>query len=100
VPIKIEDCENFNPLTVPNLKTLRQELAAKVDHQDTERKMADFKKTSLKPYIEYFEKFVMDMLMEVKKNKRGKNRLLLYLIFSPFNTDTILLDDADRSMEF
>jgi DNA primase small subunit len=78
VPIKIEDCESFNPLTVPNLSTLRQELATN-DPSDTERKVADFKKTSLKPYIEYFEKFVMNMLMEVKKNKKGK-KAYLYLI--------------------
>lgn len=85
VPIKIEDCENFNPLTVPNLKTLRQELATYNNNRqsDTERKVADFKKTSLKPYVEYFEKFVMDMVKEVKKDKRGKKKKSIYACFLP-----------------
>ncbi|KAI8374828.1 DNA primase small subunit-like protein [Blakeslea trispora] len=74
VPIQIESCDQFNPLTVPNLHTISQELAST---KSEERK--DYKKTSLKPYVDYFDKFVMDMMVDTKRTKR---------------------DEADRSMTF
>ena len=66
VPIKIEECDQFNPLAVPNLHTISQELS-----QTNEKKA---KNTSLKPYLDYFEKFVMDMILDVKRAKRGKEK--------------------------
>jgi DNA primase small subunit len=85
VPIKPEECELFNPTTVPNLITLRKEIIDfdketpeeedTMDTAATDRKMPDYKKTSLKPYIEYFDKFVKNMLSETIKEKRGKLRL-------------------------
>lgn len=81
VPIKPEECESFNPMTVPNLVELRKELMENNTEEqamDTdERKLPDYKKTSLKPYIEYFEKFVKSMLSETIKEKRGKYILRL-----------------------
>lgn len=68
MPIKIEDCDSFDPLTVPNLISIKKELD---EYKDSDEKMADYKKTSLKPYYEYFEKFVMNIIMEVKRNKKG-----------------------------
>ncbi|KAI9486878.1 MAG: DNA primase small subunit [Benjaminiella poitrasii] len=80
VPIRVEECEKFDPLSVPNLITLRKELTIYNNRNlAPEKKIADYKKTSLKPYIEYFEKFVMDMIIDIKKGRR---------------------DEADRSMEF
>ncbi|RCI01910.1 hypothetical protein CU098_002569, partial [Rhizopus stolonifer] len=73
VPIKIEECDTFNPLTVPNLQTISQELALK-NKEIEDKRMPDYKKTSLKPYVEYFEKFVMAMVVNVKRHKRGKTK--------------------------
>lgn len=72
MPIKIEECDDFDPLTVPTLISIKTESDAYNKDNDSEEKIADYKKTSLKPYYEYFEKFVMNMIMEVKRNKRGK----------------------------
>ncbi|KAL9538160.1 hypothetical protein MBANPS3_011151 [Mucor bainieri] len=79
VPIKVDECESFDPLTVPNLTTLSQELEEyNKEHPDTTR-LADYKKTSLKPYVDYFDKFVSSMILDVTRSKR---------------------DEAERSMEF
>ncbi|KAL9547343.1 hypothetical protein PS6_007197, partial [Mucor atramentarius] len=79
VPIKVDECENFNPLTVPNLTTLNQELEEYNRANPDNTRLADYKKTSLKPYIEHFEKFVNGMILDVTRSKR---------------------DEAERSMEF
>lgn len=72
VPIQVDECQNFNPLTVPNLITLDQELEEyKKSHLENTR-LADYKKTSLKPYIEHFENFVNGMILDVTRSKRGK----------------------------
>lgn len=71
VPIQVDECENFNPLTVPNLTTLSQELAEYNQANPDSSRLADYKKTSLKPYVEYFEKFVNNMVLDVTRNKRG-----------------------------
>ncbi|KAI7898605.1 DNA primase small subunit-like protein [Cokeromyces recurvatus] len=82
VPIKVEECEKFDPLSVPTLMSLRRELTLYKEQTKNitpDKKMADYKKTSLKPYIDYFDKFVMDIIINTKKSKR---------------------DEAVRSMEF
>lgn len=70
VPIKPEECDQFNPTTVPNLVTLRQEVA-QFNQENIDSKLPDYKKTSLKPYIEYFDKFVKGLLSETIQSKRG-----------------------------
>ncbi|GAA5812478.1 hypothetical protein MFLAVUS_005934 [Mucor flavus] len=79
VPIKPEECEHFDPITVPNLNTLRKEVMEFDQQQNTDAKLPDYKKTSLKPYIEYFDKFVKSLLSETIQSKR---------------------DAAEKSMEF
>ncbi|KAJ8659505.1 hypothetical protein O0I10_004870 [Lichtheimia ornata] len=72
VPIKVEDCDSFDPLGVPTLSQLAKELNEyDQKHKDnTERKIPDYKKTSLRPYIETFEKFVNSLMIESQKIKR------------------------------
>lgn len=80
VPIKADECERFNPLTVPTLITVRKEILEynKQQHEGEEetKKVPDYKKTSLKPYFEYFDKFVKSMLNETIQEKRGKLSLV------------------------
>lgn len=97
VPIKVDECENFNPLTVPNLTTLNQELEEYNRANPDNTRLADYKKTSLKPYIEHFEKFVSGMILDVTRSKRGKLLLLYWQLDKYINA---LIDEAERSMEF
>ncbi|ORZ22608.1 hypothetical protein BCR42DRAFT_459147 [Absidia repens] len=74
VPIDPVTCQSFDPLAVPTLATLCKELNEyNSSGNETERKIPDIKKTSLKPYIELFEKFVQPMVLESQRAKRGKN---------------------------
>ena len=91
MPIKIEDCDSFNPMTVPTLSTMRKEMLD-YDKQNTDpdKKVPDYKKTSLRPYVEYFDKFVRTMLNETIKEKRGNAakvsmRMLVFnMVFFPY----------------
>ncbi|KAI7890728.1 uncharacterized protein EV154DRAFT_510808 [Mucor mucedo] len=71
VPIKPEECESFNPMTVPTLTKLRQEIIEHDKLPGADKTIPDYKKTSLKSYVEYFDKFVKNMLNETIKEKRG-----------------------------
>jgi DNA primase small subunit len=81
VPIKPEECEAFNPMTVPTLLALRKEMIEydKSHPNEQDKRLPEYKKTSLKPYIEYFDKHVKSMLNETIKEKRGNNTI--YTIF-------------------
>ncbi|KAI9591659.1 hypothetical protein BDF19DRAFT_454206 [Syncephalis fuscata] len=81
VPINPEICEQFNPLTVPTVDDLINEINAydaqvAKDQQvndnngSTRRKVLDMEKTSLKPYIQSFKSFVNQVVKdEVKQNQ-------------------------------
>ncbi|PKY28113.1 putative DNA primase small subunit [Rhizophagus irregularis] len=73
VPIIPEECENFNPMVVPTISSLYNEIndddRSHVKN-DGERSLHDYEKTSLSPYIKYFDKFVQSILKEtLAKNK-------------------------------
>ncbi|KAI8393421.1 eukaryotic and archaeal DNA primase small subunit [Radiomyces spectabilis] len=72
VPIPMDSPEIFDPLTVPTLQSLSQELNEynRRHMGDTERKLPDYEKTSLKPYMEIFKKFVNNLLLDVQREKR------------------------------
>ncbi|KAI8145575.1 hypothetical protein BJV82DRAFT_643764 [Fennellomyces sp. T-0311] len=93
VPIKPENCEDFDPLNVPTLTRLSEELneynakhGAEEDRKQpgmawlsklersilsTPFLLVDYKKTSLRPYVETFEKFVNALILEKQREKRG-----------------------------
>ncbi|KAL3482433.1 hypothetical protein BJX99DRAFT_217037 [Aspergillus californicus] len=94
VPIDIRDVENFDPLSVPNVTQLLSEIDAwdvenpssgATDTPDPEgsvpnnsdargsRKLQDYEKTSLKPYIEYFRSFIAGLLKEERNGKRERD---------------------------
>ncbi|CAG8698462.1 15730_t:CDS:10 [Cetraspora pellucida] len=67
VPIQPEDCENFDPFKVPTVSSIYHELN---QYTEGERKVHDYEKTSLKPYIKYFDVFVNGILTEVRHKNR------------------------------
>ncbi|KAI9370137.1 hypothetical protein BJX61DRAFT_516443 [Aspergillus egyptiacus] len=94
VPIDIRTVENFDPFSVPTVSQLLSEIDTwDVDHpsnngatdtQDAEgsvpdsdargsRRLQDYEKTSLKPYIDYFRSFIAGLLKDERNGKRERN---------------------------
>ncbi len=79
VPIDLKRLERFDPLGVPTVTELLGEIdawdsAGKKDEDDGEvRKLQDYEKTSLKPYIEYFRSHVAALLKDEKGVKRERD---------------------------
>lgn len=95
VPIDARKAEQFDPLSVPTVATL----LAEIDTWDAEhssnggggdaaegegsvpndsdardgRRLQDYEKTSLKPYIEYFRSFIAGLLKEERNGKRERS---------------------------
>lgn len=67
---KENDGYGFNPTSSPNLRQLQTELeewemsASSGSNGDSERKILDFERTSLKPYVDYFARFVNSLIQE------------------------------------
>lgn len=81
-----DDAYGFNPMNAPNLRKIQRELeffettnvsSAMNDTNDARsHKLAEYEKTCLKPYIEFFAKFVNDLLKEeLKSSGSGKRPL-------------------------
>jgi DNA primase small subunit len=75
VPIDTRNLESFDPLGVPTVTQLLQEIdswdAEHKELSDEERaKVQDWQRTSLKPYVEYFRGYVATLLKEEGKGKR------------------------------
>ena len=80
VPIDVKDVEMFDPLGVPTVTELLGEIDKwdsttnrKDEDEEAERKIQDWEKTSLKPYIEYFKSFVAGLLRDEKGVKRERD---------------------------
>ncbi|KNG48105.1 prim-pol domain-containing protein [Stemphylium lycopersici] len=65
VPIDTRTVEEFDPLSVPTVTQLLQEIDD-WSGKETDKKMQDWEKTSLKPYVDYFRRFVAALLEEEK----------------------------------
>lgn len=75
VPIDVRRVEEFDPLSVPTVTQLLQQIdewhARNRDLSEEEKaKVADWQKTDLKPYVEYFRGYVANLLKEESKGKR------------------------------
>lgn len=79
VPIDIRSLEDFDPFEVPTVTQLLQEIddwdQGHASMQDEQRaQVADWQKTSIKPYIEYFRGHVSSLLKEEStSNKRARD---------------------------
>ena len=75
VPIDTKRLEEFDPLGVPTVTELLAEIDqweganAKNDERET-KKLQDYEKTRLKPYVEFFKSHVSNLLREEKGVKR------------------------------
>ncbi|KAJ4338157.1 p48 polypeptide of DNA primase [Didymella glomerata] len=65
VPIDTRKVEEFDPLSVPTVTQLLQEID-EWNGEEGDKKIQDWEKTSLKPYVDYFRKFVADLIDEEK----------------------------------
>ncbi|CAK7264083.1 p48 polypeptide of DNA primase [Sporothrix epigloea] len=83
VPIDVRRLEDFDPLNVPTVQQLLQEIdtysqQVAGSEQDLspltsdEKKLQDWEKTSLRPYIEQFRTFVLALMREEKDLVRVK----------------------------
>ncbi|GAB7341170.1 hypothetical protein MBLNU457_7465t1 [Dothideomycetes sp. NU457] len=74
VPIDVRRVEEFDPLGVPTVQELLAEIDAwKGEEGEGDAKMQDWQKTSLKPYVEYFRRFVDALIKdETAAAKRGR----------------------------
>ncbi|KAK3733447.1 hypothetical protein RRG08_051212 [Elysia crispata] len=70
VPMDPKNIDDFDPMEVPTISGLIEELdTSTVPETDTEgRRLKDYKRTSLKPYIEIFESF----LKGLESSRKGK----------------------------
>lgn len=65
VPIDTRRVEDFDPLIVPTVTQLLAEID-EWDGEKGEKKIQDWEKTSLKPYVDYFRRFIAGLLDEQK----------------------------------
>lgn len=79
VPIDTKRLEKFDPLGVPTVTDLLGEIdewdaaKAKDEEMDGEvKRMQDYEKTSLKPYVEYFKSHIADLLRDERGVKRER----------------------------
>ncbi|MCJ1403379.1 hypothetical protein MMC11_006602 [Xylographa trunciseda] len=80
VPIDPKKLERFDPLGVPTVTELLGEIdewdALKGKKEELEgevKKLQDYEKTSLKPYVEYFKSYVADLLRDERGVKRERD---------------------------
>ncbi|KAK9355051.1 hypothetical protein V1505DRAFT_326985 [Lipomyces doorenjongii] len=77
VPINSARPETFDPMDVPTVSQLIDEIDeydATHKANESSEKLADYEKTSLKPYVEYFHRFVSDLMKEEMKEKRQRDQ--------------------------
>ena len=77
VPIDARRIEEFDPLAVPTVTQLLQQIdewhTRNKDMSEEEKaKVADWQKTDLKPYVEYFKGHVANLLKEESRGKRER----------------------------
>lgn len=81
VPIDTKNLEDFDPLEVPTVQSLLAEIDSWKGGEDDEDgddkshvKVADWEKTSLKPYVEQFRSFVSGILRDEGTAKVKRER--------------------------
>ena len=76
VPIDLRNLEDFDPLGVPTVQGLLAEIDAWKDDSGSEdsKPVADWEKTSLKPYIDRFRLFVNGIMKDEKAAKVKRER--------------------------
>ncbi|RUO96978.1 hypothetical protein BC936DRAFT_141183 [Jimgerdemannia flammicorona] len=70
VPIDPARCKDFDPFKVPTLAQLNKEIN---EYNGGEKRIADYEKTSLKPYMKIFDDFVNGLMKESLQNKKNES---------------------------
>jgi len=77
VPIDSSRPEDFNPLEVPIVSELLKEIDEWNSKSDkgnqADDRLADYEKTSLKPYVDYFRRYVSNLMKESGSGKRDRD---------------------------
>ncbi|KAF2108702.1 DNA primase small subunit [Lophiotrema nucula] len=66
VPIDTRTVEEFDPLAVPTVTQLLQQIDEWKGEEEEGKKIPDWEKTELKPYVEFFRTFVNGLLKDEK----------------------------------
>ncbi|KAI8964216.1 prim-pol domain-containing protein [Daldinia sp. FL1419] len=79
VPIDTRKLEDFDPLAVPTVQGLLEEIDTwRADGDDSSddkaKNLQDWEKTSLKPYVEYFRSFVLALMKDERDPKVKRER--------------------------
>ncbi|KAG4216671.1 hypothetical protein PC116_g34848, partial [Phytophthora cactorum] len=79
VPIDTRKLEDFDPLGVPTVQGLLEEIDSwKGDEEDGSedkaKNLQDWEKTSLRPYVEYFRSFVLALMKDERDPKIKRER--------------------------
>ncbi|KAL7276280.1 p48 polypeptide of DNA primase [Rhizina undulata] len=72
VPVDVGRVEEFDPMAVPTVTGLLAEVDLWEQKENAEEKIADYEKTSLKGYVEYFRGFVNGLMKDEMKAKRER----------------------------
>lgn len=77
MPINVRHLETFDPLTVPTVTNLLGEIdqwQGSDDDNSEDKRLQDWEKTSLKPYMDFFRSFVAGLIRDEKgeEGKRGR----------------------------
>ena len=75
VPIDPDECDTFDPFTVPKLSDLIAELdsnGAASKSMNQGEKIADYERTSLKPHVDLFKKFLSGINESIRDSLRSK----------------------------
>ncbi|KAJ3188790.1 primase, DNA, polypeptide 1 (49kDa) [Gaertneriomyces sp. JEL0708] len=80
IPIDPDRCEEFDPLNVPTLGKLVEEINAFEDEAELaadarRKKVQDYQKTSLESHIEYFKRFLAAIAEDIRRTQRAKQDL-------------------------
>lgn len=78
VPLDTKHLEDFDPLGVPTVTQLLNEIDTWQDHveeiEQTSKMLQDWEKTSLKPYINHFRSFVLNLMLDEPSSKVKRER--------------------------
>jgi DNA primase small subunit len=76
VPINTKDLNGFDPLGVPTVTELLEEIDewTAPEGENEGKAVQDWEKTSLKPYVEYFRSFVVALMKDEKDVKVKRER--------------------------
>lgn len=75
MPIDTKSLEDFDPLGVPTVQSLLQEIDQwKEEEESSGKSIQDWEKTSLKPYVEQFRSFVLGLMKDERNVKVKRER--------------------------